>query len=118
MKLIEVKKNTDVNLAGITAEVDFTNGSVTCVTLVDSTGRKVKIEHGPYGGMRVLVPEPPKKIKQYRVTATFPESMGLGTVKRDFSDKYSAEALVAAFNNEVRSVLESTIEEVEVFEEA
>jgi len=116
MKFVEVKKNADIGLAGITAEVDFANGGVTCVTLVDSTGRKVRID-GPYG-LRVLAPEPPKKIKQYRVTATFPESMGLGTIKRDFNDKYSADALVAAFNNEVRSELASTIEEVEVFEEA
>lgn len=118
MKFVEVKKNADIGLAGITAEVDFANSNVTCVTLTDSTGRKVKIEEGKYCGLRVLIPEPPKKIKQYRVTATFPESMGLGTIERDFNDKYSADALVAAFNNEVRSELAYTIEEVEVFEEA
>lgn len=118
MKFVEIKKSSEINLAGVTTEVDFANGNATCVTIVDSTGRKVRIEEGKYCGLRILVPEPPKKIKQYRVTATFPESMGLGTVKRDFSDKYSAEALVAAFNDEVRSAIASTVEEVEVFEEA
>lgn len=104
MNLKAVKRETDVQLAGITVEIERHDGSAMGVTLRDAAGGMLVIKQGPYSSLNVFVPAPPPMVKRWRISG---ELKGI-KFEELFEEQYKAVARL----NELE--VEGTPEEVEV----
>ncbi|MDR3439852.1 hypothetical protein [Telmatospirillum sp.] len=76
---ISAKTPAEIALKGVTVEFEKNDGNVVAVLITDAAGRQVKIEKTEtYGtGIKVLIPEPPKKEERFILSGT----VGGGKVK-------------------------------------
>jgi hypothetical protein len=85
MNLVTVKKDSDIKLAGVTAEIERADGNIRAVVLKDAAGGMVVIR-GDYG-VSVQVPAPPTMVKKWKLTGSL---KGL-KYEEFFDSKYSAD---------------------------
>lgn len=85
MRFIEVKKQSDIKLNGITVDLDVVNETVKGITLRDTAGGILKVVESGYA-ISVQVPAPPKTEKRWRVAGSL---LGIDMCK-DFADQYEA----------------------------
>jgi hypothetical protein len=110
MKLKSVKKNSEIVLAGIAAELDLVDSSVQGLTLRDAAGNMVRIALRSYS-MQVEVPAPPVMEKKFRLSG---EVLGL-PVERTFDSQYEADDERQRLESGVRGEEAALkVEEVEV----
>lgn len=102
-----VKHNSEVELAGVTVEIDKTDTTLNCITLTDANGNTARIRMSSYS-MYLEVPAKPKLVKKFAVKGTF---RGID-VNEVFDNQYQAEDRSAELDREVE------VTEVEVPEEA
>jgi len=62
MRFKNIKCENEIDLNGVTCEVDFHNDVPVSVILTDYRGRKVKIAIGPYNHLEVMV-QVPEEVK-------------------------------------------------------
>lgn len=66
MNLITAKAISDINLKGLKLAWEKHDSTIKFITLTDVDGVTIRISSIPYGdGIKVLVPEPPKKTDKY-----------------------------------------------------
>lgn len=85
MKWIKVKSDKEMALDGVTIETDWTNGQLTMLILKVGD-KQVKVQYHDYG-IGYFVPEPPKTVTAYELTATLPI---IGAVTKTYKDQYEA----------------------------
>jgi len=88
MRFTEVKKDSDVALAGIKAEIHWKDKEPSEITLTDGEGRCVRIVRDQYGRLDILVPAPPEKVTKYRVRGRFADAVD---IDESYEDKFDAD---------------------------
>lgn len=86
MKMTEVKKDSDVNVEGVT--IEFANVNPNRVTICDKQGNYLIVQIGQYSGLKVLMPAPPEKKKVWRIKGKFLE---VSPVCEDFEEAIKAD---------------------------
>lgn len=69
MNLISAKKNSDIQLPGLCADIERIDGAIKTITL--SCGDKVVVIRADWSGLIVSVPAPPKMVKRWRLSGSF-----------------------------------------------
>jgi hypothetical protein len=67
MNLKTVKKQEEVRLMGIAADVEFKDGHATGLILRDAGGGVLVVRMSQYSSLDVLVPAPPKMVERHRI---------------------------------------------------
>lgn len=115
MKLVSVKKDSQIVLCGINFDVLWTDGSIAQVTATDSEGNLVVFKKESYD-FRVLVKETPKQVTKFLLKGTVAEC----PVHSVFDERYQAQSAMDTHQNMVSrdEYASLEIEEITVLEEA
>jgi hypothetical protein len=116
MNYTTIKNAAEIQLQGISVELEKRDGSNHAIVLRDANGGFLKIT-ASYG-ISVLGPAAPKMVKKFRLSGKF---AGLVDVLEDFDSEYDAKAKLDEFKHQHRgddSEVGLKIEQVEVPEEA
>jgi len=110
MKFKQVKKVSEMQLSGITIDLDQTGDTLNSVTFTDTEGHTVRVRYSSYS-MYVEVPAPPAMVKKHLVSGKLHGVV----VSESFDEPYPATLRV----RELREVgAEVELTEIEVPEEA
>ena len=114
MKLVSVKKESQIVLRGIQFDVLWTDGSISQVTAKDDDGNMVCFKRESYD-FKVLVKEPPKMVTKYMLKGTVAECH----VESIYDERYQAQSAMDTHQNMVSrdEYCSLEIEEVSVAEE-
>ncbi len=82
-KWTSVKTDEDIQLGGVSVELDWTNNSIVGVKLSDEAGNTLRVTKGDYSELKVLVPA---TVEKYRLHGTY---CGLD-IDQVFDDEMSA----------------------------
>jgi len=111
MNMKTVKNLSDVSLAGVSVELEKTDGNVTGVIITDGKGGRLVARKTDWG-MTVLVPAPPKMVKRHRIEGKL---KGI-PFREDFEHAHQATQRLVELGLE-NDPMEGTIKEVEIPEE-
>lgn len=96
MKLVSVKKESQIVLNGINFDVLWTDGSIAQVTATDLEGNLVCFKKESYD-FRVLVKEPPKQVVKFLLKGTVAEC----PVHAMYDERYQAQQAMDTHQNMV-----------------
>jgi len=114
MNFVSVKGVKDIQLDGITCEMEKHNGAVKIVTLRDAAGHVLRV-CGDYG-VSVLTLAPPAKVKRWRLSGKL---FGLTDISEDFEHEHEARSRRDSYDEAAGypgEKLGLTIEQIEVEE--
>lgn len=109
MKYQSVKKQSEIQLEGVTVEIEKVDNSTRAVIITDAKGQQLRIAYASYC-MEVLVPAAPEMEKVYIVKGKVGE---VNVPEETFTDSYEAEQRKAAILRSVDYRGEVEIEEGE-----
>lgn len=94
MEFTSIKNKSEIVLKGVTVEIERHDAVVRAVTLTDANGSVLKINHGDYSGLKVLVPTKPKQVEKFSVAGTVCENVKVDEVfDTEYEAKHRAECL-------------------------
>ena len=113
MRYVEAKRDSDIKLTGIQAEIEWKGATQKELVLRDAAGNVLKVT-GMYG-IEVLVPAPPVFVTRYRVAGSVP---GVVEAVLEYHDsKSDADARVRAIDSAIPVEHSVKVEQVEIEED-
>jgi len=94
MEFTSIKNKSEIVLKGVTVEIERHDSVIRAITLTDADGNVLKINHGDYSGLKVMVPTKPKQVEKFAVKGNL---LGIN-VNEQFDDKFEAEQRVNEIN--------------------
>ncbi len=113
MRYVEAKKDSDIKLGGVRAEIDWKGSSAKEVTFRDAEGNVVKVT-GSYG-IDVLVQAPPQTVTRHRLSGRIP---GITEAVLEYHEtEHAANERLRDIEKALRVTHTLKVEKVEITEE-
>jgi hypothetical protein len=107
----QIKKGSEVELAGVKIAFEREDGTIKRLTLTDANGKVVRVASTMYGnGLEVFTPAPPPVVEKFTVKG---EVAGLPIVAQ-FDERIDAEVKASALS---RAGIEVTVEPEQVVDD-